>query len=78
MFRVGGLFMKQNAHGLEGRIEEGRVATPISFSIFDFYDMKSLHFHFSHDIFISLKWQALKVGMPIIQPLNKVKLKALV
>ena len=55
MFGVGGLFMKQNAHVLEGRIEKGRVATPIRFSLFHSYDMKSLRFQFDHDIFISFK-----------------------
>ena len=41
MFGVGGLFMKYNAYVREGRNEGGRVATPTSFSIFDFDDMKT-------------------------------------
>ena len=39
MFGVGGLFM---TYVPEGRNEGGRVATPTSFSMLDFYDMKSL------------------------------------
>jgi hypothetical protein len=35
----------------EGRNERGRVATLISFSIFDSYDMKSLLLKFDYDIF---------------------------
>ena len=42
MFAQGGLFMKENAYVPEGGNGEGRVATPTSISIFDFYDMKSL------------------------------------
>ena len=42
MFGRGGLFMKQNAYVPESMIERGRVATPTSFLIFDFYDIKSL------------------------------------
>ena len=41
MFGPGDLFMKQNAYVTEGRNEEGRFATPTSFSIYDSYDMKS-------------------------------------
>ena len=35
--------------------EEGRFATPTSFSMFDSYDMKSLWFKFGHDIFTDYK-----------------------
>ena len=38
-----------------GMREGERVATPTSFSIFDFYDMKSLWFKFGHDIFAGFK-----------------------
>ena len=37
MFAQGGLFMKENACVSEGGNGEGRVATPTSISIFDFY-----------------------------------------
>ena len=47
----GGLFMKSNAYVPEGRNEEGRVAAPTSFSIFDSYEMKSLRFKVGHAIF---------------------------
>ena len=36
------------------RNEEGRVATPTSFLIFDSYDMKSLWFKFGHNIFTGI------------------------
>ena len=39
----------------EGGNEEGRFATPTSFSIFDSYDMKSLGFKFGRDIFTGFK-----------------------
>ena len=55
MFVVGGLFMKSNAYVSEGRNEGVRVATPTNFSIFDFYDMKSLWFKFGYDIFGGFK-----------------------
>ena len=42
MFGAGGHFMMQNAYVPDGRIEQVRVVTPTSFSIFDSYDMKSL------------------------------------
>ena len=32
-----------------------RVATPTGISIIDYYDMKSLWFKFSHDIFAGFK-----------------------
>ena len=35
--------------------EEGRVATPTSFLIFDSYDMKSLWGKFGNDIFTGFK-----------------------
>ena len=54
MFGTGSLFMKENAYVPEGGNGEGRVATPTSISIFDFYDMKSLSF-FGHDIFTVFK-----------------------
>ena len=38
-----------------GGNEGGRVATPTSFSIFDFYDMESLWFKFGYDIFTGFK-----------------------
>ena len=41
----------KNAYDQEARNEEERVATPTSFSIFDFYDMKTLQFRFDHEIF---------------------------
>ena len=39
----------------KGWNEEGRGATPIRFSIFDSYEMKSLQFRFGHGIFSSFK-----------------------
>ena len=55
MFGAGSLFMKWNAYVQEGRNEGGRVATPISISIVDFYDMKSLWLKFSQDVFTGFK-----------------------
>ena len=55
MFALGGLFMKYNAYVPEGMNKRGRVATLTSFSIFDFYDMKSLLLKFGHDIFSGFK-----------------------
>ena len=55
MFALGCLFMKQNAYVPENRNQWGRVATPTRFSIFNSYDMKSLWFRFSHDIFTGFK-----------------------
>ena len=55
MFGTGSLFMKWNAYVPEGGNEKGRVATPISISIFDSYHMKSLWFKFGHDIFTGFK-----------------------
>ena len=45
---------------MEGRNEGGSVATPISFSIFDFFDMKSLWFKFGYDIFAGFKMPRLQ------------------
>ena len=42
MFAQGGLFIKLNAYVPEGGNEEGSRATPISISILDSYDMKTL------------------------------------
>ena len=39
---LGGLFMKLFAHVTDGRNGEESVATPISFSLFNYVDMKSL------------------------------------
>ena len=47
--------MKENAYVPEGGNGEGRVATPTSISIFDFYDTKSLCFKFGYDIFTAFK-----------------------
>ena len=55
MFGVGGLFMMLNAYVPESRNERRRVATSTNFSIFDFYDMKSLQFKFGYDIFTAFK-----------------------
>ena len=51
MFGLGNLFMKFNVYVPESRNEKGRVATPISLSIFDSYDMKSLKSKFGYGIF---------------------------
>ena len=45
----------ENGNFPEGGNEEGRVATPTSFSIFNSYDMKSLRFKFGHDILTGFK-----------------------
>ena len=55
MFGPCGLIMKENAYVPEGRNERGRIATPISFLIFDFYDLKSLWGEFGYDIFTGFK-----------------------
>ena len=45
----------ENGNFPEGGNEGQRVATPTSFSIFNFYDIKSLWFKFDHDIFAGFK-----------------------
>ena len=48
---MGGLFMKYNAYVTEGRNGEESVATPTSFSLFDYFGKKSLWFEIGNDIF---------------------------
>ena len=50
---------------------------PRTFLIFDSSGMKSLWFNFGHDIFIGFKMVFLKVGRPIFQPFQEMKLKLL-
>ena len=61
--------------GQKAGIEKGG-ATPTSISIFDSYYMKTLWFKIVMISSLASKWQVLKVGMPIFQPLYEVKLKA--
>ena len=49
------------------------VATPINFSIFDSFGMKSLNLVLISSV--ASKWQVFKVRMLVFQPLYEVKLK---
>ena len=73
MFSVGSLFMTKMPMLQRAEMREGGLPLPLAFQYLILMVLKACLVMISS---LASKWQLLKVGMPIFQPLYVVKLKA--